>query len=49
LERPGPEQVEGLLGYIGAARGRDEGAVRVSRGGVWEEREVDLAGEASGV
>jgi hypothetical protein len=49
LERPGPEQVEGLLGYIGAAGGRDEGAVRVSRGGVWEEREVDLAGEASGV
>jgi hypothetical protein len=49
LERPGPEQVEELLGYIDAAGGRVKGAVRVSRDGVWEEREVDLAGEASGV
>jgi hypothetical protein len=34
LERPGPEQVEGVLGCIGAAGGYDDGAVRVSRGGV---------------
>jgi hypothetical protein len=35
LERPRPEQVEGVLGCIGAAGGRDDRAVRVSRGGVW--------------
>jgi hypothetical protein len=35
LGRPKPKQVEGVLNCIGAVGGRDDGAVRVSRGGVW--------------